>query len=184
MAVLNSALIDSDNSVFSVLGFIRLQLFNGYLWQGSDITEPTAQGAAFYAFENPPADSVASITVVDVTADEYEPSISKITADQVVEIDKQLKEGARSQLEIVNWVSSTLNVSEGVQSLVTLYVVKERERYWQSVALRLEHNERKFVVVGMFDIQKAEPIAGLIFKSVQSISFLVRDAKSRCLSRK
>lgn len=69
-------------------------------------------------------------------------------------------------------VSSTLNFLDVVQSLVTLYVVKERERYWQSVALRLEHNDRKFVVVGMFDIQKAEPLAGLIFKSVKGISFL------------
>lgn len=47
MKIKNSQLIDNEHRIFSVLDIAEIQLFEGYQWQGEDISEPTAIDSVF-----------------------------------------------------------------------------------------------------------------------------------------
>lgn len=172
MEIKNSKLLDPESFLFSVIDAVRVQLFSGYTWQGQDLTDPSAQGSVFYAFEEPPLISVASITVVDVSGDVEEPNIELLEQDGVEAVDSLLKNAIASQMNIVNWMSSKLNVLGETRTLVTPYVVKQGERELQYIAVRIPRYGRKYVVVGMFDVAKSKPLASLVFRAIQSTEFL------------
>lgn len=171
MAINNSELVDKDTNSFLVLGVVNIHLFSGYLWQGEDINEKTATGSTFHAFEDPPTFSVAALTVADVTADTDERDISSLEEGDVSEIDSQLRAAIESQMNVTKWMTSKLNVSNSFKGLVTPYIVSNNGRDWQYIALRVSYAGRKFAIIGMFDIAKQDPLAKLIFGTIQSVSF-------------
>lgn len=169
MAISNSKLVDSENLVFSVLDSISLQLFGGYDWQGEDIDESTAVGSVFHAFEQPPTESVASLTVVDVSGDPDEPDISILSEEAVEKVDSLLRSAVESQMDLDTWMSSKLNEAGDLKALVTPYITKNNGKRWQYIALRLGSKGRKIVVIGMFDVAKSDPLAKLVFRSMQTV---------------
>lgn len=169
--VKNSKLINSDEYIFSVLDYITIQLFGGYAWQGEDIDDPTAIGSVFHAFEDPPTESVASLTIADATGDPDEPDISTMSESDVEKVDALLRGAIESQMNVDTWMSSKLNESGDLKALVTPYIVQNNGKRWQYIALRLARNGRKIVVIGMFDVAKSNPLAQLVFRSMQGVSF-------------
>ena len=169
MAINNSKLIDSDNLVFSVLDSLSIQLFGGYDWQGEDINESTAIGSVFHAFDQPPTESVASLTIVDASGDVDEPDISPLTEAGVEKVDSLLRSAVESQMELDTWMASKLNEAGDLKALVTPYIVKNNGKNWQYIALRLSSKGRKIVVIGMFDVAKSDPLAKLVFRSMQTV---------------
>lgn len=170
MNINNSMLIDNEHGVFSVLNLAKIQLFEGYQWQSEDINERAAVGSIFHAYENPPTQSVASLTIVDVTNDDSEPDISKIEQTDVEEIDCRLRSAVASQFNLTRWMASKLNQSESLKGLVTPYIVKVADIEWQYIALRFSTKERKMVVIGMFDVSKSGVLASAVFEAIQNIS--------------
>lgn len=171
MGIKNSSIIDYDNQTYSVLDTIAVQLFPGYLWHTSDINEKTSVGACFDAYEDPPVYSVASIAIVDVTADPNEPDASVISSQDVAGIDALLKSAISQQFEIKRWMSTVLNEGSQGNALVTAYIAHNDDKDWQYYAARMKRNSRKYVIVGMFEVAKAEPLAQLIFRSLNSHRF-------------
>jgi hypothetical protein len=166
----NSRLIDEEQRVFSVLDIVNIALFEGYQWQGEDIKETTAVGSVFHAYENPPTQSVASLTVVDVTSDASEPDISQVEQADVQEIDEQLRAAVAVHFDLVRWMSSKLNQAATLKALVTLYITNDAGAQWQYIALRLSTKGRKLVVIGMFDVAKSDVLAGAVYQTMQNIS--------------
>jgi hypothetical protein len=171
MEIRNSKLVDSDTSTFLTLDVARVHLFDGYLWQAEDINEITAIGSTFHAFEDPPTSSVAAITIADVSNDPEERDIASLEQEAVDEFDQVLRDAIESQMNITKWMSSKLNVSDGFKGLVTPYIVKRDGKDWQYIALRISYAGKKFAIIGMFDIAKQDPLARLIFGTIQSVSF-------------
>lgn len=166
----NSELIDS-NLKFLVLDSVIVELFDGYAWQGKDIEEPNAKGSIFYAYDNPPSISVASITVVDVSEDVTEPDISLMRQEDVEHIDNQFRKAVSSGMNLTKWMSSQLNENKNHKGLVTAYITTENEKEWQYIALRLSNNGRKIVIIGSFDISKKDELASLVFNTISYITF-------------
>ena len=166
----NSRLIDEEQRVFSVLDIVNIALFEGYQWQGEDIKETTAVGSVFHAYENPSTQSVASLTVVDVTSDASEPDISQVEQADVQEIDEQLRAAVAVHFDLVRWMSSKLNQAATLKALVTLYITNDAGAQWQYIALRLSTKGRKLVVIGMFDVAKSDVLAGAVYQTMQNIS--------------
>lgn len=162
-------MIDADSYTFTVLDFVTIKLFGGYLWQGEDIEDLKARGSAFFAFDDPPTESVASFTIVDVTNDPDEPNINLLDSNHLDKIDAQLKAAVYKQKDVVNWMSSKLNGEGEKKSLITPYISKDKNREWQYIDVRLNKDSRKIVVVGMFDTSMSDPLARLIFGAIQSI---------------
>lgn len=172
MKINNSQLIDDEHRIFSVLDIAEIQLFEGYQWQGEDINETTAIGSVFHAYENPPTQSVASLTIVDVTNDASEPDISQVQQADVEEIDSRLRAAVAVQFDLVRWMSSKLNQSATFKALVTPYITNDAGTEWQYIALRLSTKDRKVVVIGMFDVAKSGVLAGAVYQAIQNISLL------------
>lgn len=175
MTIENSKLIDADQMVINVLDKVVFRLFGGYLWQTEDINEATAKGSEHHAFENPPAKSVASLTIVDVSNDPDEPDVSRLTASDISKVDQILRESISSQLTVVEWKPSQLNELGDMKGLVSLYIAEEDGLRWQYIATRIFHNSRKWAMIGMFDTAKHDPLAGRVFGSMKSIGFLDKD---------
>ena len=171
MAVVNSTLIDAAGGVFSVLGVVSIRLFSSYRWNGKDIDYPEARGSVFYAYEDPPTVSVASISVVDISGDDSEPDISLIQSNDVPAIDMILKSSISKQMNVIRWMSSHLNEANGHKGLVTAYITASQNAEWQYIAIRTNHFGRRYVIVGMFDVAKATPLAKLVSDSLGSVSF-------------
>lgn len=171
MAFKNSVLIDNDLLVFEILDFVRIQLFNGVIWQGEDINDASAKGAAFYAYDEPPTESIASITIVDVSNDAQELDVSKLDAGSVEDFDASLKSAVGKNMDLIQWMGSQLNQTEKMKGLVTAYVVRNNGKEWQYIACRFNVQNRKLAAVGMFDVSKQDPLAKLVFQSLRSVSF-------------
>ena len=171
MTVHNSTLLDAEHLVFSVLSEVELSLFHGYNWQSEDVDHPTARGSTFFAFENPQEESVASITVVDVTNDLSEPDISLLDESDVAEVDAMLREAVESEMQVVRWMKSHLNSSEKSKTLVTAYIAELDGKMVQHIAARTSNNGKKYVVVGSFDVVKSVPLATLVVHSMGSLRF-------------
>jgi hypothetical protein len=172
MTINNSTLIDDELLLFDVLELVRIKLFDGVVWQGEDINEVSAKGAVFYAYDEPPTESIASITIVDVTEDLEEPDILKLSADVVSDVDAKLNLAVRSNMDLIQWMGSHLNQTEKMKALVTAYVVKNNSKDWQYIASRFSVGNRKIAAVGMFDVSKQDPLAKLVFQSLRSVSFM------------
>jgi hypothetical protein len=171
MAINNSVLVDNDLLVFEVLEFVRIQLFDGVIWQGEDINDASAIGTVFYAYDEPPTESIANITIVDVSDDIEEPDISQLTVDGVADIDANLNLAVSSNMELIQWMGSHLNQTEKMKGLVTAYIVNNNGKEWQYIACRFNVQNRKLAAVGMFDVSKQDPLAKLVFQSLRSLSF-------------
>ena len=171
MAIKNSVLIDNELLVFEVLEFARIQLFDGVIWQGENINDASAKGAAFYAYDEPPTESIASITIVDVSDDSQEPDISQLSVDGVADIDANLKLAVSSNMDLIQWMGSHLNQTEKMKGLVTAYIVKNNGKEWQYIACRFSVKNRKLAAVGMFEVSKQDPLAKLVFQTLRSVSF-------------
>jgi hypothetical protein len=170
MKINNSVLIDS-NLKFLILDKIIVDLFDGYTWQGADIDDPNTKGSIFYAYDNPPSLSVASIAVVDVSEDITEPDISLMKQEDVDRVDNQIRSAVESGMNLTKWMSSHLNETENQKGLVTAYVTADQGKEWQYIALRLSANNRKIVVIGSFDISKSDELASPIFNTMKNTSF-------------
>jgi hypothetical protein len=171
MAINNSTLIDNDLLVFEVLEFVRIQLFDGVIWQGEDINDASARGTAFYAYDEPPTESIASITIVDVSDDIQEPDITQLSPDDVSDVDASLNLAISSNMDLIKWMGSQLNQTDKMKGLVTAYVVRNNGKEWQYIACRFSVQNRKLAAVGMFDVSKQDPLAKLVFQTLRSVSF-------------
>lgn len=171
MTINNSVLIDNDLLIFEVLEFVRIHLFDGVIWQGEDINDVSAKGAAFYAYDDPPTESIASITIVDVSDDIQEPEITQLSEDDVSDTDASLNLAVRSNMDLIKWMGSQLNQTEEMKALITAYVVRNYGKEWQYIACRMSAENRKFVALGMFDVSKQDPLAKLVFQALRSVSF-------------
>lgn len=171
MSIKRSQLIDADQSVFSVLDVVTVQLFSGYHWQGEDFSDPTAEGSTFYAFEDPPTKAVAWITIADVTRDESEPDISSLEESEILAIDASLRAAVEAQMQVVNWMHSKLNVSDTTKALVTPYIIESDGTRWQYIGLRTSHRQKKYIVMGTFDVGRSDPLAQLVFHAMRSVDF-------------
>lgn len=167
MTVNNARLVDSENGLFKVLDLITIQLFGGYAWQGEDISDPTAIGSVFHAYEDPHKELVAFLTIVDATGDPDEPDIGAMSQSEVEKVDTLLRMAIYSKMDVDNWMSSALNELGDLKVLVTPYVVKNDGKKWQYIALRLVKNGRKVVVIGVFDVAKSAPLFELVLHSIQ-----------------
>jgi hypothetical protein len=171
MVIKNSDLFNSSQSIFLVLDRVYIKLFHDYSWYSEDIEEDSVRGSIFYAYEEQPTLSVASITVADVSSDTAEPDISGIKPEYVDVVDALLKSEISRQFNVTRWMSSQLNVFNSLKVLVTAYITTDKEKQWQYIALRLSNNNQKFVIIGSFDIAKADELAELIWKSLHSVNF-------------
>lgn len=171
MTINNSTLVDPEELRFSVLSEVELSLFRGYNWQSDDVEHPTARGSTFFAFENPPEESVASITVVNVTNDLSEPHVGLLDESDVAEVDAMLREAVESEMQVVRWMKSHLNALETSKTLVTPYIVELDGKMVQYIAARTLNNGRKYLVVGSFDVVKSAPLATLVVHSMSSLRF-------------
>ena len=179
MAIRNSAMLDYDNGIFSVLDFVILQL-PPLTWQCEDLDFGTAKGAIFHGFhgdeiadEQPEA---ASVTVADVTLDSSEPDISTLKESDVQDLDENMRQDVVAQLEadgrsLSRWMHSQLNSNGDVLVLVTAYIVSDNGRELQHVALRTTVNGRKIVAISMFDIAMKEALASPLFNVLRTIRF-------------
>jgi hypothetical protein len=184
MAVCNSNLIDPEQGVFSVLGLVafRLSGLGGhYFWQCEDIDGEMAKGAAFHAWAPEDAKegglAIASITVVDASNDPTEPDVSVLEQDDVPRVDGILQKDLGALLvangmELIFWMSSQLNQSDGFKGLVTVYIASDQGKQRQSIALRIKAKNRKIVVIGDFDIEKKEILAAPIFNVMRNMVLL------------
>lgn len=170
MKIHNSELID-NNLKFLILDTIILELFDGYTWQGQDINDPNAKGSIFYAYDNPPSRSVASILAVDVTEDTSEQDISLMNPEDVDFFDNRLRADVESGMNLKEWMSSQLNVNQNNKVLVTAYITAESEKEWQYIAIRFSKNGRKIVIIGSFDISMKDALASPVFKTISNTSF-------------
>jgi len=169
MEIHNSKLID-NNLKFSIIDTIILELFDGYTWQGQDINYPHAKGSIFYAYDNPPSISVASILAVDVTEDSSEEDISLLNRDDVDFFDTRLRVDVEQGMNLKEWMPSQLNEIQNNKVLVTEYVTTESEKEWQYIALRFSKKGRKIVIIGSFDISKKDALASDVFKTIRQAS--------------
>ena len=181
MAIQNSKLIDPEQQLFSVLDLVAFRLPNQYWWQGEDIGDEKYRGSYFGAFEQDQTKeggiAVATITVVDATKDATEPDVSALDQADVQAIDDMLHHHTKSQLpmqgmELVRWMSSSLNQSESMKGLVTAYIAQQDDREWQNIVLRFNAKGRKVVVIGAFDIAKKDALAAPIFNVIRNMIVL------------
>jgi hypothetical protein len=181
MKIRNSALIDPDKGVFTVLKLVALRLTGPYLWHSEDINEETAQGAVFRVYDPENAKvgglDVASITVVDATNDPTESDISTLHQPDIPALDKFLHEEISKQLSadgmvMIQWMSSQLNQSDHFKGLVTAYVARDQGKERQFIALHFKAKGRKVVAIGVFDIAKKEVLAAPIFNVMRNMAVL------------
>lgn len=177
---LNIELVDYQRKIFDVLGLFRLHLPQGFNWYCEDLAEANAKGAIFRTWEKeePGQYEMASIIIADVTEDPTEPEISGITQADVATLDDLFKEEISEQLNsqgraVVQWQSSQLNETQNLTALVTAYIVGEDQRQQQNIALRMAVTQRKFVLMGRFDVDKHELLAKPVFESLQNVSVIV-----------
>lgn len=177
----NSELIDPDQGVFSVLGIIALRLVGPYCWIYKDFDEELARGADFHAYEPWDEDedrlAVASISIADVTNDPTEPDVSELEQTDVPALDDFLQRELRRLLtadgrEIIRWMSSQLNQSDGIKGLVTVYITKEQGKERQTNALRTKVKGRKIAIIGVFDTAKKDVLAPLITSILRNMVVL------------
>jgi hypothetical protein len=109
--------------------------------------------------------------VVDVSSDKAEPDISGIKPEDIDAIDALLKSEISRQLNVTCWMSSQLNVFDSLKVMVSGYITTDQEKQWRYITLRLSNNNQKFVIIGSFDIAKADKLAELIWKSLNSVNF-------------
>jgi hypothetical protein len=171
MSLNNSSLIDDESLTFSVLDIAQISLFQGYLWQAEDINEPSARGTSFFAFEDPPEISVASVTFADVSGDHSEPDIGLVNTNDEAAVDQMLRNAVESKMRVVKWMGSKLNVSGTSKALVTAYTIEDGSRVCQYIAWRSSQNGRRYVAIGSFDVEKRDPLEALVFGSLGSIQF-------------
>lgn len=164
-------LIDADQFVFSVLDVATLTLFKGVLWQSTDLTYATATGSLFHAYEDGSANPVASITLVDVTADISEPNVNAFSQADVAEFDAQIKARIERQSTLVEWTGSSLNETSDIKALVTPYVAMADGQPWQYIAVRTHQNGSHFVVLGAFNLSHSNTLAPQVLQALGSVSF-------------
>lgn len=179
MAIRNSTMLDHENSIFSVLDFVVLQLPR-LTWQGEDLDFDTAKGSIFHGFHGGEiADGqpeAASVTVADVTLDSGEPDVSALRESDVQALDESMRQEVAAQLEadgrsLSKWMHSQLNANGDVLALVTAYIVSDNGRELQHIALRTTVKGRKIVAISMFDIAMKETLASPLFNVLRTIRF-------------
>ena len=179
--VSNSDLIDPDQGVFSVLGLVALRLDAKYCWQGEDIDDVMAKGAAFHAWVPEDAKegalAIATITVVDASNDPTEPDVSTLEKGAVPGLDALLQESVRSRLaadgrELIQWMSSALNEFGNLKGLVTAYIVNDQGKQQQNIVFRIKAKDRKIVAIGAFDIAKKQCLAEPIINAIRTMVLL------------
>lgn len=171
----------SRPGVYRVLGVLELELSGPCMWHTEDVNDAAATGAIFRAYENVEERDVAYVLVADASADVSEPDIESLTVPDVPEVDILLKKALTTSLAemgmpIVKWMSSKLN--EGslngatTKVLLTAYIANDNGIDRQFVVARLQRSGRKYVVMGCFDVDKADQLAKPIWAALGSVSIV------------
>ena len=168
MSIKNSELIDSKTNTFKVLGFITIQLFDGFWWQGDDIERSSSKGSGFWAFNDPPEKAVAGIVVV-VPEDDDEVNVSLLNDKSLKKFDDLLKSSNSEDKEIIEWIGSRLIISDGIKKLETQYIYKQDKTISQNIEIRFFKAGKKIIVLCNYDLALKEPLARLISKSLHSV---------------
>ena len=171
----NSRLVSNDPPTFLVLESAQFSLIGDFLWNGKDIATDEHSGSAFYGYEEQEDGELlylGYVVVCDASSDAEEPDISKLTVDNVQEVDSYLREQISQQFEIIDWFDGQLNQSDdGLQALVNPYKVLDDGEIYQCVACRMSHNSKKWVVMCSFVPDRAKDFGSAVWGALKSITF-------------
>jgi hypothetical protein len=164
---------------FEILELVGIAVFGAWWWHTADLNEPKAKGAIFRCYEEGNDQELAYLLVVDVSEDPDEPDIADIKPESVAELDKFLETEIRKLLpsdgrRMVRWMSSKLNETPTLRSLITAYVAEDQGRERQYIDMRIPVRGRKVVVGGCFDVKRAAEFAAPILSALQSVVILNR----------
>lgn len=140
----NADLIDPDQNLFNVLGFLYVQVSFPNWTNVRDIDCEGANGVTFTVVDDKsdPIVPLADFTVADVSEDQSEPDVTQITKDKIDAFNAQLREATAAGLEsegneLVQWMNTYLNHIDGEQALMTAYLARVNGQDRQYVVSRL-----------------------------------------------
>jgi hypothetical protein len=166
----NADLLDEETGKFSILGVLTMNLRGPFWWRSEDIQSDQFTGVLFEVRDDQ-GHELGSITIVDASNDSEEIDVSGINED-VSECDKYLHDTLAKYIQIESWAHSKLSMFDGRKILETNYVESRDDKHWRHIALRMPVNGKKFVVLGIFDVDHEDMAAPIIFKSMQTVSVL------------
>lgn len=180
-SVIKNVEMTSRPGGFRVLGVLELELPGPWMWHTEDVNDAAATGAVFRAYGDVEERDVAYVLVADASADASEPEIDGLSVSDVPGVDILLRTAlttshAEMGMPIVKWMSSKL--SEGslngtsTKVLLTAYIAKDNGIDRQFVVARLQICGRKFVVMGCFDVNKADHLGKSIWAALGSVSIV------------
>lgn len=178
-----SAFEDLGEGVFDVLGLIRVTLPRCILWQWGEVGEPGAYGVQFVGALPPiagasggGADGVADITIVDVSADETEPSMAMAFPEDLLQFDRFHRSrvemmSRRGEFSLIRWLSPIIDHLGGISVLTSSFLLMEDGRERMHVQVRLAAPDgRKLALCCGFDVAYSAQVE-------ESLYFALREAK-------
>lgn len=164
MTVENATPIDLDKNLFSVLGFLTVDVSTPYWTHVADVDEAGALGVTFSFMpdKNKDDDRIpADFSVLDVTRDPAEPDISALTEDDAADFDDFIKEEITTILAsqgetLKRWMGSQLNDSRDERALMTAYIVNADGIERQYVSARRRFADKNILLLGSFDVELAD----------------------------
>jgi hypothetical protein len=160
-----------------VLGLVSITTFGPWSWHIEDLNEPTVRGKIFRCYEEGNYQELSYLLVGDVSNDPDEPDITRLTHERVAEVDALLETEIRKLMSsdgrrMVRWMSSQLNETANLKGLVTAYIAEDHGRDRQYIDLRIPVGDRKIVVAGCFDVDRADEFVAPIVGAIQNATIL------------
>lgn len=162
------------------LGFLDFELpeIDGITWTVDHADDPSgAPSQTFHAYGPELERDIAQLVFADGTADDTEPDIASLRSEDVPDVDAYLQRGlaeyhASEGEAILRWMGSQLNAADRMRALVTAYIKTDQGKERQVVAVRLPLHGRKVVVIGSFNVDRADILAVPIITALRQISIL------------
>jgi hypothetical protein len=165
----NAIVLDDEDGLFRVLGFLDAEVNFPYLTNCDDIDSDFVKGVTFSFIDDKayPIASIGDFTIADVSDDTAEPEISGLTEEDVSLFDKQLREAIEIALQsegnkLLRWAKSYLIFVDEEPCLMTAYVAHVAGEERQYVTARYKIAGRNIVLMGSFLVRLTDEMLPLI----------------------
>ena len=164
--------IDLNKCLFQVLGFLTVDVSSPYFTLVEEVQDQSAQGVIFGFMADADRDLEhipADFTVIDVTADDDEPDVTKMSDDDVDEFDVFVRRGIELELEndsheIIRWIGTEKHIIAQEVVMMTGYVVRIEGCDRQYVIVRRRMACRNICIIGTFDVRRTDDFMKLIME--------------------
>lgn len=172
-------MLDKEKGIFRFLDAIDIAVPSTLLlWHGEDIDAPGVTAACMHGYADRNSLEVAYILVADVSGDDTEPKISRMTEEQRFTLDEQLEAGTRNfcadnEIGFVKWTGSQLNFRHDTNILLSGYIVDlDGAGQQQRITARFTKNNRKWFIETAFAVALSNRLAKQMFLALHPVAIL------------